>query len=281
LLLDHIKNHKILQRRKKINDLEIISSNMRHIQLFGTTVIIILFFANCSGYEKLNKALANPEKVTKLKIKYGRIGSLPKEIEQLTNLKTLYLFKNKLTTIPEEIGNLKNLETLVISSNNLVELPASICQLTKLKKLSLKHNYIKQLPNEMGNLVNLEELYLEYNGLISLPYSIGNLSNLEMLNISNNNLFKIPNEIGKLYNLRFFVIGKNNLVDLPDEIGNLSSLRELNVAFCGPMVKIPETIRYCKNLEFLYIDKTSILPYSINNVNSRLQVVIKEKGELN
>jgi hypothetical protein len=76
-------------------------------------------------------------------------------------------------------------------------------------------------------------------------------------------------------------IKNRHLDSLPKEIGKLTSLIELNVAFCGPMVQIPETIRYCRSLEFLHIDRSLLLSYSINSVNPRLQVIVKEKGELN
>ena len=69
------------------------------------------------------------------------------------------------------------------------------------------------------------------------------------------------------------MIGKNSLIEIPDEIGNLKNLVELNAAFCGPMVRIPETIQYCDKLENLYIDQTMYLPHSINMVNNRLRII--------
>jgi Leucine-rich repeat (LRR) protein len=150
-----------------------------------------------------------------------------------------------------------------------------------LKKLSLKHNQLKSLPPEIGDLTELKELYLEYNKLESLPSEIGKLKNLEFLYLNDNKLKSIPREIGYMENLRFLIIGKNSLTDLPDEIGNLFRLTELDVAYCGPMVRIPETIKKCKRLDYIYVDKSILLPFTINSVNPRLRVLLKENGVLN
>lgn len=247
-------------------------SKMKFLFVIYSIVFISTVLFSCSDYEKLSQALANPKGVTKLKIRYVGLDSLPPEIGKLTDLKTLYLFKNGLKTIPPEIGNLKNLERLVISSNKIVQIPSTIGQLTKLEYLSLQHDQLISLPEEIGSLTNLKELYLDYNQLMALPNEIGNLTNLKFLHINNNHLQKLPNEIGSLSNLCYFTVGKNNLNRLPDEIGNLSNLIELNLVGCGPLVEIPATIVNCKRLENLYLDKTILLPGSIIHTNPRLKI---------
>jgi len=173
------------------------------------------------------------------------------------------------------------LEKLVISSNRLEKIPSTIQNLEKLQYLSLNHNKFKTLPQEIGNLIELKELYLSYNQLEKFAPEIGNLAKLEFLYINGNKITKIPKEIGDLINLKVLVIGKNSLSTLPDEIGNLTRLTELNIAFSGPMLGIPESIQNCKKLEYLYIDKSILLPYSIGKMNPRLKIIVKEAGELN
>ncbi len=90
------------------------------------TVALIFFSVICTSQNKLNKAIANPAGVTKLRIEYSTFGKLPSEIRTLTDLKTLYLFSNGLDSFPETIGNLQNPETLVVSSNSLKTLPSLI-----------------------------------------------------------------------------------------------------------------------------------------------------------
>ena len=115
------------------------------MRIKAKTIILILvvsqlFMSSCKTYRNLDKASANPEDVTVLKIKNKNIQKLSPEISKLKNLKTLYLFRDKLTSIPKEIGKLENLETLILSSNKLESLPKEIGNLKKLKKISLKHN---------------------------------------------------------------------------------------------------------------------------------------------
>ena len=162
----------------------------------------------------------------------------------------------------------------------MVKVPSSIGKLTRLKKISLKHNLITELPIEIGNLTELQSFHLEYNKLEILPDEIGNLKKLEYFYINNNLLNALPKEIGNLTNLKYFIIGKNNLKEIPVEIGNLTYLIELNVCNSGPMVYMPETISNCRALEFLYVDKTIMLPYSIVNTNPRLQIIIGESSVL-
>jgi Leucine-rich repeat (LRR) protein len=108
-----------------------------------------------------------------------------------------------------------------------------------------------------------------------LPPSIGNLKKLEFLYLNDNQLLEIPNEIGNLTNLRFLVIGKNSLTELPVTLGNLTSLVELDIARSGPMLTLPESVSNCRRIEYLYIDNTTILPYSLNTANPRLRIVVK------
>ncbi|GAB4323239.1 MAG: hypothetical protein Kow00127_15900 [Bacteroidales bacterium] len=79
----------------------------------GTSILFLaislLTLNSCKIYRDIDKALANPEDVIVLKIKNKNIGELPPEISTLKNLKTLYLFRDKLTSVPEEIGELQNL----------------------------------------------------------------------------------------------------------------------------------------------------------------------------
>ena len=68
---------------------------------------------------------------------------------------------------------------------------------------------------------------------------------------------------------------------IPESIGDLTLLTELDVGYYGPMVKIPETIKKCKRLEYLYVDKSILLPFTLHSVNPRLKVILRKKGVLN
>ena len=117
--------------------------------------------------------------------------NLPRDKDNLVNLKFLYLccdklteLPKKLTELPKEIFDLVNLRYLKLSDNQLTELPKEIFDLVNLTHLDLNDNQLTELPKEIGNLVNLTQLYLHGNQLSELPKEITNLTNLTWLNLS-------------------------------------------------------------------------------------------------
>jgi Leucine-rich repeat (LRR) protein len=83
---------------------------------------VVYLWGNCYSIEYTTELYLESNQLT---------GSIPPEIENLTNLITLSLFDNQLTgEIPPEIGNLTNLTKLMLSDNQLTgEIPESICDL--------------------------------------------------------------------------------------------------------------------------------------------------------
>ena len=148
-------------------------------------------------------------------------GSIPSEIENLTNLTYLSFYGNQLTgSIPPEVGNLTNLTYLFLSGNLIQqftgEIPSTIGNLTNLIHLDLLYNQLSgSIPPEIGNLINLNRLNLSYNNQLTgpIPPEIGNLINLSHLFLNNNQLTgEIPNSICDIYpNLDTFDISDNNL----------------------------------------------------------------------
>ncbi len=140
------------------------------------------------------------------------LTELPKEIGNLTNLKSLYIdcYSNEL---PKEIFNLINLEELHIISVSLTELPKEIGNLTNLKRLDIRTNNFTKLPKEIGNLINLEKLSIDCNNLEISPDGIEKLINLEKLNID-------INIINENFNFKSFPI---------EEIGKLNNLKDLSI----------------------------------------------------
>lgn len=118
-------------------------------------------------------------------------GQIPIEIQNLTNLTTLWLNQNSLTgSIPKELGSLTKLENLALSYNNLSG----------------------TIPNEIYNLINLKGISLEHNKLSgALGVGVKNLSKIERLSIHDNNFSGfLPIEIGNLVNLKEFFLQNNN-----------------------------------------------------------------------
>ena len=82
-----------------------------------------------------------------------------------------------MVTIPPEIGNLSNLKTLHLNATPLETLPPEIGNLSNLNYLNLEHSYfLRSLPSEIGNLSNLKKLNLSStNNLEKIPPTIMNL----------------------------------------------------------------------------------------------------------
>ena len=155
----------------------------------------------------------------------GLTGSIPLEIECLTNLTNLDLHANQFSgEIPPEIGNLTNLTYLDLSVNQLTgELPSSIGNLTNLTHLILAVNQLTgEIPAEVCNLIESNNLYIDLitseNNLINtceeavdicdglteveLWGECYNIESTTMISLTGNGLTgQIPPEIGNLMNL--------------------------------------------------------------------------------
>ncbi len=132
-------------------------------------------------------------------------GTLPSEIDGLTELKILNLDSENLTGhIPPEIGNLTNLEDLFfIGCDFTGEVPIEIWNLTNIKNLLIGIQASEQLTLNNG-----------------IPASISNLQNLEWLNLT------------------FIPISQ----PLPTELFNLPNLNKLRIANCGLSGTVPAGI---------------------------------------
>jgi Leucine-rich repeat (LRR) protein len=108
---------------------------------------------------KHNKYLINYKNVYKLDkflIKY-----INTNIDQVINLKALYLYSKQLQSIPTEIGQLTNLHSLHLENNHLQSIPTEIGQLINLKTLVLDNeqmiiiNKQNNLPQQIKNSIYL------------------------------------------------------------------------------------------------------------------------------
>jgi Leucine-rich repeat (LRR) protein len=162
-------------------------------------------------------------------------GPLPRELGQLESLEQLALFQNGLNgTIPEEIGNLTRLKELVLQGNQLTgSIPPSLSQLSELTYLDLRVNKLTGgIPQELGNLIQLEYLSLG-NNLLSgtIPSQLLRLNELTFLSLNINQLTGtiIPG-LNQLEKLKHLALSDNLLTgEIPVEISQLLMLEHLNL----------------------------------------------------
>ena len=146
------------------------------------------------------------------------LTTLPPEIGQLTQLRSLYLDRNQLSELPPEIGQLTQLQGLQLHRNQLSALPPAIGQLTGLRTLFLHKNQLTTLSPDICKLTRLEELYLSSNRLVALLPEVGQLAGLSRLSLYSNQLTALPPEIGQLKNLKDLDLDGNPLTSPPPEI---------------------------------------------------------------
>lgn len=167
--------------------------------------------------------------ITEFTCSENNLQSLPKNIDQLTNLKTFYCGRNNLTTLPNA-HHLKELQILDISHNNFAVFPPEISELTNLKTLDCSHNHLSLLPNEIGSLINLQNFWCQHNQILTLPFGMGSMKSLITLDAAHNKIQLVSSLVGNLTNLITFMLEDNDLAE--SGYGNIAwGKKELILAF--------------------------------------------------
>jgi internalin A len=186
------------------------------------------------------------ENVTHLNLSWKNIKTIPPEIAQCNDLRTLFLWGNQIRIIPEEIARLKNLQVLFMDNNQISFIPDVIAQLSNLQTLNLDNNQISNIPEAISQLTKLQLLSLANNQISIIPEAITQLPNLKSLALSNNQISVIPDAIAQLANLQSLGLSQNRISDIPDVIGKMSNLQRLYID--GNILQIPlEILHDCKN----------------------------------
>ncbi|CDP20954.1 unnamed protein product, partial [Coffea canephora] len=179
------------------------------------------------------------------------IGSIPREIWNLTRLQRLYLGHNYLEnnqiegSIPRDIGNLTALKELYLGVNNLTVdcciVPDSISNSSKLTHVEFARNRLtRPIYIVFGNLQSLECLVLFDNNLtnesslveLSFVTALTECRYLRVISVANNRLTGVlPVSIGKLSSSieEIYAGGCKMKGRIPKTVGNLSNLRVLDL----------------------------------------------------
>uniref|UniRef100_A0A7N8XH91 Leucine-rich repeat-containing protein 7 n=1 Tax=Mastacembelus armatus TaxID=205130 RepID=A0A7N8XH91_9TELE len=203
-------------------------------------------------FSELPEVLEQIHNLKELWLDNNSLQSIPGTIGKLRQLRYLDLAKNRIETLDTEISGCEALEDLLLSSNMLQHLPDSIGMLKKLTTLKVDDNQLTSLPNTIGSLSLLEELDCSCNELESLPPTIGYLHSLRTFAADENFLTELPREIGNCKNVTVMSLRSNKLEFLPDEIGQMTKLRVLNLSD-NRLKNLPFTFTKLKDLAALWL----------------------------
>ncbi|GAK59692.1 hypothetical protein U27_06677 [Candidatus Vecturithrix granuli] len=215
-------------------------------------------------------------------------GSIPVELQVLSNLQRLDLSDNRLSgSIPAELGELAQLRALHLGIRNQLSgsIPPQLGNLTALQTLSLDHNHLSgSIPAQLGSLENLQELWLEYNQLSgSIPPQLGWLSNVTILALDHNQLSgSLPPNLSDLGQLQQLWLNHNQFSgSIPPELGkadpdapeqaNLKALRTLALEHNELTGPLPEALANLTNLQELTVNNTLLsgsLPVGLHGLTA-------------
>uniref|UniRef100_A0A674D6J6 Leucine rich repeat containing 7 n=1 Tax=Salmo trutta TaxID=8032 RepID=A0A674D6J6_SALTR len=190
---------------------------------------------------------------------------LPEVLEQIHNLKELWMDNNSLQKIPGCIGKLRQLRYLDLAKNRIESLDTDISGCECLEDLLLSSNMLQHLPDTIGMLKKLTTLKVDDNQLTSLPNTIGSLSLLEEFDCSCNELESLPPTIGYLPNLRTFSADENFLIELPREIGNCKNVTVMSLR-SNKLEFLPDEIGQMTKLRVLNLSDNRISPFTFTKL---------------
>ncbi|GMY32109.1 receptor-like kinase TMK4 [Fagus crenata] len=241
----------------------------------------------CCSWKNVN--CDSTGRVTSIKlVSQGLSGTLPSDLNTLTQLTSLSLQSNSLSGPIPPLANLSSLQQLYLDTNNFTSIPNGFFQgLTSLQILTLTQNIDLapwSIPTELTQATSLVTFYASNANIIgSLPDIFGSLPSLQDLRLSYNNLTgPLPKSFGGSGIKNLWL--NNQLTGLSGNINVLSSMTQLYQAwlhknqFTGP---IPD-LSNCTSLFDLQLRDnqfTGLIPASLMSISS-LKNVSLDNNEL-
>ena len=152
----------------------------------------------------------------------NKIFKLNLNLVQVQNVHQIICINHPIKYIPKEVQYLHNLKSIYLDHNNLQNFPVELLALTNLETLSIKKNKIKSIPIGIDRLIKLKKLYLTHNKLTSIPKEVSNMIKLNSIRVYSNKIESLPEELKKLVKLRNLWV--DHTVKVPELILNMPKL---------------------------------------------------------
>lgn len=132
------------------------------------------------------------------------LTEIHKDIQQLTNLQSLILCRNRLASIPDVIDKLTSLKVLDLSVNNLDMLPEGITRLRELNTLNVSCNSLEVLPDGLNQCTKLSSINISKNRITGFPphFFSEDLDLLSSVMASDNSIDRLSADVQKLAALK-------------------------------------------------------------------------------
>ncbi|KAJ4955874.1 hypothetical protein NE237_012657 [Protea cynaroides] len=136
----------------------------------------------------------NSKRVTSISLAFkGVSGTLPSDLNQLSQLRILALQNNRISGPLPTLANLANLEEIYLDNNNFTSIPSTFFTgLTNLQKMTMNQNANLApwtIPEDLKDSSSLVYFYASNtNAMGVIPDIFGSFPNLESLRLSYNNL---------------------------------------------------------------------------------------------
>lgn len=222
---------------EKIENLEA-NTNLEHLELYqnlvkrienishlkGLTVLDLSFnrirsiaTLNSCAFERLDKLYLSSNKIEEFE-----------GVFHFPNLSMLELGANRIRAIPDSVGQLTNLRELWLGKNKIrsMHLPP----VPQLRHLSLQNNRLEHWDEDLfANAPGLTHLYLGHNNLPNLPQEFGQLSELVEVDLAKNAISHIT-PLPQLRKLKELWMNDNQIEDL-NEVRNLGAFPALRTVY--------------------------------------------------
>lgn len=231
----------------------------------------------------VNCSTRHPGRVTALNLSGLSLGGqITPSLGNLTFLRNLILFSNRLSGQLPPLDRLVKLEMLYMKANLLEGyIPDALTNCSRLWMLDLSdNNLVGSIPPNIGFLLNLQHMDFSRNLLTgNIPSTISNTTSLlQVIALVDNRLEgSIPEELGQLPLLVQVVLGGNRFSGrVPTTLFNLSSLRVLDLSINMLNDTLPSDVGDgVPDLQWLYLGSNRLeghIPDSLGNASNLVRV---------